>query len=189
MLPLLNDNRKMAWELFNGLVTNEQLYGTNGVYRFLYYCYHKEIDLVIPHLKTMHTSQIDSIGKSWGQLGALCYLDNQITKEVFEEELKSARTDTSWKGALNVYLSNLEDRHDAESKNIINKCLEEIRFILDSKKEALTRETNLIHTFHSSEIQDHTLIQLVKIITEKNLPFALRSILSFHGWQKRRPIM
>lgn len=184
MLPLLNDNREMAWELFNELVTDEQLYGTNGVYHFLYYCYHREIDLVIPHLKTMYTSQIDSIGKNWGQLEALCYLGNKITKEVFEEDLRSAQTETSWEGALNVYLSNLEDRHDAESKNIINKCLEEIRFILDSKKEVLTRETNLIHTFHSSEIKDHTLIQLVKIILEKKPSICIK-IHSFFSWMAK----
>lgn len=184
MLPLLNDNREMAWELFNEIVTDEQLYGTHEVYRYLYYCYHKEIDLVIPHLRTMHASQSDSIGKNWGQLEALCYLANKITKEIFEEELKSARTDTSWKGALNVYLSNLEDRHDAESKNIINKCLEEIRFILDSKKEALIRETTLIHTFCSSEIQDHTLIQLAKIILEKKPSMCIKDH-SFFSWMAK----
>ncbi|MCO8187127.1 hypothetical protein NKE62_09370 [Akkermansia sp. Marseille-P9185] len=184
MLPLLNDNRKMAWELFNELVTDEQLYDTNGVYRFLYYCYHREIDLVIPHLKIMYSSQIDSIGKSWGQLEALCYLDNQITKDVFQEELRSARTETSWKGALNVYLSNLEDRHDAESKNIINKCLEEIEFILNLKKEILTRETDFIHTFHSSEIQDHTLIQLVKIILKKKPSICIK-VHSFFSWMEK----
>ncbi|WP_417005557.1 hypothetical protein, partial [Akkermansia sp.] len=187
MLPLLNDNREMAWELFNEMVTDEQLYGTDEVYHYLYYCYHKEIDLVIPHMKAMHASQSDSIGKNWGQLEALCYLGNKITKEVFEEELKSARTDTSWKGALNVYLSNLEDRHDAESKNIINKCLEEIRFILDSKKEALTRETNLIHTFCSSEIQDHTLIQLVKIILEKKPSICIKGHTFFSWMAKAAP--
>lgn len=187
MLPLLNDNREMAWELFNEMVTDEQLYGTDEVYHYLYYCYHKEIDLVIPHMKAMHASQSDSIGKNWGQLEVLCYLGNKITKEVFEEELKSARTDTSWKGALNVYLSNLEDRHDAESKNIINKCLEEIRFILDSKKEALTRETNLIHTFCSSEIQDHTLIQLVKIILEKKPSICIKGHTFFSWMAKAAP--
>lgn len=187
MLPLLNNNRKMAWELFNEMVTDEQLYGTNEVYRFLYYCYHREIDLVIPHLKTMHASQIDSIGKSWGQLEALCYLDNQITKEVFKEELRSARTETSWKGALNVYFSNLKDTHDAESENIINKCLEEIEFILNLKKEVLTRETDFIHTFHSSEIQDHTLIQLVKIILEKKPSICIKGHTFFSWMAKAAP--
>lgn len=184
MLPLLNNNRKMAWELFNEMVTDEQLYGTNEVYRFLYYCYHREIDLVIPHLKIMHASQIDSIGKSWGQLEALCYLDNQITQEVFEEELRSAHTETSWKGALNVYFSNLKDTHDSESKNIINKCLEEIEFILNFKKGILTRETDFIYTFHSSEIQDHTLIQLVKIILEKKPSICIK-IHSFFSWMAK----
>lgn len=184
MLPLLNDNREMAWELFNEMVTDEQLYGTDEVYHFLYYCYHREIDAVIPHLNTMHASQSDSIGRNWGQLEALCYLGNKITKEVFEEELKSAQTDTSWEGALNVYLSNLKDCHDAENNNIINKCLEEIRFILDSKKETLTRKTELIHIFHSSEIQDDTIIQLVKIILKKKPSICIK-IHSFFSWMAK----
>ncbi|WP_102725251.1 ATP-binding protein [Akkermansia muciniphila] len=184
MLPLLNNNRKIAWELFNEMVTDEQLYGTDEVYRFLYYCYHREIDLVIPHLKTMHTSQIDSIGKSWGQLEALCYLDNQITKDVFEEEIVSARTETSWKGALNVYLSNLKDTNDAESKNTIRKCLEEIRFIFYLKQDLFTGEIDFIHTFYSPEIQDYTIIQLVKIILEKKPSICIKDF-SFFSWMAK----
>lgn len=184
MLPLLNNNRKIAWELFNEMVKDEQLYGTDEVYRFLYHCYHREIDLVIPHLKTMHTSQIDSIGKSWGQLEALCYLDNQITKDVFEEEIVSARTETSWKGALNVYLSNLKDTNDTESKNTIRKCLEEIRFIFYLKQDLFTGEIDFIHTFYSPEIQDYTIIQLVKIILEKKPSICIKDF-SFFSWMAK----
>lgn len=184
MLPLLNYDREIAWELFNGLVTDNSLYGTNGVYHFLYYSYHQEIHLVTPHLKIMQASQDDTIGKNWGQLVALCYLGNQITREVFEEEMLSTGTEVSWEGALQVYLSNLKDNHDGESKNTIGKCLKGIQFILNSKPDILNGKINFLRLFNSSEFQDHILIRVVKNILERKPSIFIKTY-SFFSWMAK----
>lgn len=187
MLPLLNYDREMAWELFNGLVTDNSLYGTNGGYHFLYYSYHQEIHLVTPHLKIMQASQDDTIGRNWGQLVALCYLGNQITQEVFEEEMMSTGTEVSWEGALQVYLSNLEDNHDGESKSTIEKCLNGIQFILNSKHDIFNGKINFLRVFSSSEIQNRIMIQLVKNILEKKPSICIKAYSLFSWMEKAAP--
>lgn len=142
--------------------------------RCLYYAYHQHYELVAPCLDRMFTA---GAYEPWGRISALACLSDHIALQDFLDSLRGVADGTAWKGAAQVFASNVGQHREA--------CLTALIWMLEESPEppVVTKEAS--HLFdEKAPIRDLPVgfFQHYFVAKEQKNSAQPRSLFHFFEW-------
>lgn len=163
LLPFLEYKKSgKGWNLFKKIFENAHPSLWPHGYRFLYYQYRENFNLVNPVLERIKNNGGRHGAEPWGLISALCVLNDFITLKSLISQLKEFNQENAWDGAIKVFTTNLK------SHDLRNKCLTGLIALLKEHAFPINLVNNIERIFEEIPvIEDELLREFLDLFIDK----------------------
>lgn len=124
-------DKEIGWKIFNTVFRSSETKLWVLAERFMYHQYYNHFELIKPYLDRIRSEGFNYAGETWARISALCMIKGNVDHITFFEELEEIDKLEVWKGALDVFIANLEESAVGVCQTLFRQCFGKENLMLE----------------------------------------------------------